>query len=74
LIEIGDGAVKISLCRMGIATIVIGNGKRRRRTLTGIDQRRATTDPGRKRDAIRPVAQLDVPEIVALPWALRGSQ
>ena len=74
MIEIQNGAVKVSLCRVGIATIVMCNGKRRRRTLTGIDERRATIDPGCKRCAIRAVAQRDIPQIVALLRALRGSQ
>src|SRR5205807_222350 len=43
-------------------------------TLTGIDERRATIDPGCKRCAIRAVAQRDIPQIVALLRALRGSQ
>jgi hypothetical protein len=74
LIEIHDRAVKVALCRMGIATIVMGNGKCRRRSLTGIDQRRAAIDTGCKLCAIRAVAQRDVAEIVALLRTLRGSQ
>jgi hypothetical protein len=74
LVEIRDGAVKVSLCRMRIATIIIGNGERRRRALTGIDERRATIDPGCKRRAIRAIAQRGVAEIVTLLGGLRGSR
>src|SRR5215207_1723093 len=45
LIEIRNGAVKVSVCGIGIAAIVIGNSQGRR-ALAGSDEGRATIDPG----------------------------